>query len=107
MYVSQTTTKPTYEPNNYCLQSTTCGDDVIVIPKNFKRPISMGVYGHPSHETSEFSLLIYHIVLAENEIFDEQKSVDNIENIAPKISNKKSYVLTLLWFILDLLNQVV
>uniref|UniRef100_A0ABD2X928 Secreted protein n=1 Tax=Trichogramma kaykai TaxID=54128 RepID=A0ABD2X928_9HYME len=32
IYVSQTTTKPTYEPDNYCLQSTTCGEDVVYIP---------------------------------------------------------------------------
>lgn len=33
IYVSQTTTKPTYEPDNYCLQSTTCGEDIIYIPE--------------------------------------------------------------------------
>lgn len=32
LYISQLNTKPTYEPENNCLQSTTCGEDVIIIP---------------------------------------------------------------------------
>jgi len=35
LYASQTTTKPTYEPDHYCLQSTTCGEDTIFIPKRY------------------------------------------------------------------------
>lgn len=35
LYASQTTTKPTYEPDHYCLQSTTCGEDIIYIPKRY------------------------------------------------------------------------
>lgn len=35
LYASQTTTKPTYEPDHYCLQSTTCGEDIIFIPKRY------------------------------------------------------------------------
>lgn len=35
LYASQIITKPTYEPDQYCLQSATCGDDVIVIPDRY------------------------------------------------------------------------
>ncbi|CAD1478967.1 unnamed protein product, partial [Heterotrigona itama] len=59
LYASQTTTKPTYEPDQYCLQSATCGEDIILIPDSFKRPVSIGVYGHPSHENSKYILLVY------------------------------------------------
>ncbi|KAL7299564.1 hypothetical protein TKK_0007641 [Trichogramma kaykai] len=61
IYVSQTTTKPTYEPDNYCLQSTTCGEDVVYIPHSFVRPVSIGVYGHPSYDTSRYTLLVYQV----------------------------------------------
>ena len=33
LYISQYVSKPTYEPQSYCLQSATCGLDTIVIPK--------------------------------------------------------------------------
>ncbi|EFN90057.1 Uncharacterized protein C6orf120-like protein, partial [Harpegnathos saltator] len=59
LYASQITNKPTYEPDHYCLQSTTCGEDIIFIPKSFKRPVSIGVYGHPSHEISKYTLLVF------------------------------------------------
>ena len=33
LYVSQKTKNPTWDPNNHCLQSVTCGLDLILIPK--------------------------------------------------------------------------
>jgi len=56
LYVSQYESAPTYEPDHYCLHSATCGLDVVRIPSEFKRPIVVGVYGHPSHESSEYIL---------------------------------------------------
>ncbi|XP_034943180.1 UPF0669 protein C6orf120 homolog [Chelonus insularis] len=79
LYISQLTSKPTYEPDQYCIQSTTCGDDIILIPQNFKRPVSIGVYGHPSHETSQYYLIVYHISLSADEDFDEQSHINNLE----------------------------
>lgn len=66
LYASQTTTKPTYEPDHYCLQSTTCGEDIIFIPKSFKRPVSIGVYGHPSHEISKYTLSVFEITVEDD-----------------------------------------
>nr|CAD7600678.1 unnamed protein product [Timema genevievae] len=60
IYVSQTTKKPTFEPDTYCLQSSTCGLDVIKIPRSFRRPVRIGVYGHPSKELSTFLLEAYY-----------------------------------------------
>lgn len=37
LYASQTTTKPTYEPDQYCLQSATCGEDTILIPDRYNK----------------------------------------------------------------------
>jgi len=56
LYVSQHNSKPTYEPYTYCLHSNTCGLDRVDIPDYFKRPVGVGVYGHPSHEVSDYLL---------------------------------------------------
>ncbi|XP_029178024.1 LOW QUALITY PROTEIN: DNA repair endonuclease XPF [Nylanderia fulva] len=74
LYASQTTTKPTYEPDHYCLQSTTCGEDIIFIPKSFKRPVSIGVYGHPSHEVSKYTLLVSELMIEDDTIPYDQIS---------------------------------
>ncbi|XP_058796659.1 DNA repair endonuclease XPF [Phymastichus coffea] len=76
LYVSQTTTKPTYEPDRYCLQSTTCGEDIVYIPQSFQRPVSIGVYGHPSHETSHYKLLVYQVIDPDGNIFYDE-NIDN------------------------------
>ncbi|XP_066995311.2 UPF0669 protein C6orf120 homolog isoform X2 [Anabrus simplex] len=60
MYVSQYVTNPTYEPSNYCRQSSTCGLDVVHIPKDFIRPITVGIYGHPSHDWSVYILQVFY-----------------------------------------------
>nr|CAD7406804.1 unnamed protein product [Timema cristinae] len=60
IYVSQTTKKPTFEPDTYCLQSSTCGLDIIKIPRSFRRPVRIGVYGHPSKELSTYLLEAYY-----------------------------------------------
>ncbi|XP_011692832.1 PREDICTED: UPF0669 protein C6orf120 homolog [Wasmannia auropunctata] len=67
LYASQITSKPTYEPDHYCLQSATCGEDIIFIPKSFKRPVSIGVYGHPSHEISKYTLLVSEVIVDDND----------------------------------------
>ncbi|KAJ8664217.1 hypothetical protein QAD02_005254 [Eretmocerus hayati] len=87
IYVSQTTSKPTYEPDHYCLQSTTCGEDIIYIPRSFKRPVSIGVYGHPSYETSSYTLLVYQVNDLQGEILtDENLEDDNLHGSqTPKV----------------------
>lgn len=85
MYASHTTAKPTYEPDHYSLQSTTCGEDIIVVPDNFKRPVSIGVYGHPSHELSKYTLLVYEVISMDDQTTYDQK----VENIYKDSDNKK------------------
>ncbi|KAK2583993.1 hypothetical protein KPH14_006453 [Odynerus spinipes] len=74
LYASHTTTKPTYEPDHYSLQSTTCGEDIILIPDSFKRPVSIGVYGHPSHELSRYTLLVYEVAVTDENTSYDKKS---------------------------------
>lgn len=40
LYASQVISKPTYEPDHYCLQSATCGEDIIFIPKRYSKFVS-------------------------------------------------------------------
>ncbi|XP_049806327.1 UPF0669 protein C6orf120 homolog [Schistocerca nitens] len=61
LYVSQYVSKPTYDPGLNCAQSTTCGVDVVDIPRSFRRPVGIGVYGHPSHQRTEYRLEAYYI----------------------------------------------
>jgi len=61
LYVSQSdsngrTVKPKFDLNAHDIQSVTCGQDFIHIPEEFERPIGIGVYGHPSHDSSHFTL---------------------------------------------------
>ena len=58
MYVSQSVLHPTYELDNFDLQSATCGEDVVEIPESFKRPVGIGIYGHPRHRESTYECLI-------------------------------------------------
>ncbi|EZA56135.1 hypothetical protein X777_03467, partial [Ooceraea biroi] len=80
LYASQTTTKPTYEPDHYCLQSTTCGEDIIFIPKSFKRPVSIGVYGHPSHEISKYTLSVFEVTVEDDNFPYHQTSRSEISD---------------------------
>ncbi|XP_032419313.1 UPF0669 protein C6orf120 homolog [Xiphophorus hellerii] len=58
LYVSDKTLHPNFD--TYKLQSVTCGHDVVVVPSDFKRPVGIGVYGHPSYHESEFEIRVFY-----------------------------------------------
>lgn len=58
LYVSDKTLHPNFD--TYKLQSVTCGPDVVVIPGDFKRPVGIGIYGHPSYQESEFEIRVFY-----------------------------------------------
>ncbi|XP_046141327.1 UPF0669 protein C6orf120 homolog [Osmia bicornis bicornis] len=100
LYASQTTTKPTYEPDQYCLQSATCGEDTILIPDSFRRPVSIGVYGHPSHEISKYILLVYETTDIEDISYERNSKRNTNEEQQSSISTSNT------WYFLDLLFQL-
>ncbi|XP_059494487.1 UPF0669 protein C6orf120 homolog [Stegostoma tigrinum] len=57
LYVSDSTRHPSFD--DYELQSTTCGPDWVVVPPRFRRPVAVGVYGHPSHPETEYEIKVY------------------------------------------------
>ncbi|KFO92394.1 UPF0669 protein C6orf120 [Buceros rhinoceros silvestris] len=58
LYVSDMTLHPSFD--EYELQSVTCGQDVVHVPAHFRRPVGIGIYGHPSHLESEFEMKVYY-----------------------------------------------
>lgn len=58
LYVSSKNLKPTFDIENHELQSTTCGIEQIKVPSIYDRPLSIAVYGHPSHDISYYELKI-------------------------------------------------
>jgi len=59
--------KPTYMFDGHYQASTTCGEDLVSLPYHMKRPIHIGVYGHPRHLVSRFSL---EVVILEGKDYD-------------------------------------
>ncbi|KAJ7342223.1 hypothetical protein JRQ81_009685 [Phrynocephalus forsythii] len=58
LYVSDVTLHPSFD--DYELQSVTCGQDVVHVPAHFRRPVGIGIYGHPSHLESEFEIKVFY-----------------------------------------------
>ncbi|XP_037106391.1 UPF0669 protein C6orf120 homolog [Syngnathus acus] len=57
LYVSDSTLRPSFDA--YKLQSVTCGRDAVVVPAEFARPVGVAIYGHPSHQRSDFEMRVY------------------------------------------------
>ncbi|XP_078000756.1 UPF0669 protein v1g209471-like [Glandiceps talaboti] len=56
IYISQTNMNPDYD--DYDLKAASCGQDRVEIPKDFKRPIGVGVYGHVYFFSSDYRLSV-------------------------------------------------
>ncbi|ESO07656.1 hypothetical protein HELRODRAFT_191003 [Helobdella robusta] len=57
LYISSSTLYPTY--NSYELKSATCGEDVAEILSDMKRPLGIGVFGHPLIDETTFELQVF------------------------------------------------
>lgn len=69
LYVSDKTLRPSFD--TYKLQSVTCGQDVVVVPVDFVRPVGIGIYGHPSHQESEFEMKVFYDQTIPEDPFDK------------------------------------
>ncbi|XP_036805481.1 UPF0669 protein C6orf120 homolog [Oncorhynchus mykiss] len=70
LYVSDKTLRPSFD--TYKLQSVTCGQDVVVVPGDFVRPVGIGIYGHPSHQESEFEMRVFYDQTSLQDPFDKR-----------------------------------
>lgn len=59
--------RPTFMFESHYMSSTTCGLDILALPQFLKRPVHIGVYGHPRHPVSKYLL---QVVIVENQEFD-------------------------------------
>lgn len=69
IYVSDKTLRPSFD--TYKLQSVTCGQDVVVVPRHFVRPVGIGIYGHPSYKESEFEMRVFYDQTVPPDPFDK------------------------------------
>ncbi|XP_069463054.1 UPF0669 protein C6orf120 homolog [Ambystoma mexicanum] len=109
LYVSAVTLHPSFD--EYELQSTTCGQDIIVVPSYFQRPVGIGIYGHPSHMESEFEIKVYHDRTVQTNPFSEA-SYDSEEREANQRKQNKPQDAppeeeSILWTILMMILKVV
>lgn len=58
---------------------------------SFKRPVSIGVYGHPSHEISKYTLLVFD-VMVEDDIPYDQTSRNTYKDRDNKVSNHSLFL---------------
>jgi len=79
LYASQAPSEEA-TPYHYDLSSYSCGYDVITIPYEFKRPVTVSVHGHPYAEETTYRLEAHFIEVKEvdgfleSEISDEESS---------------------------------
>lgn len=69
IYVSDKTLRPSFD--TYKLQSVTCGQDVVIVPRDFVRPVGIGIYGHPSYKESEFEMRVFYDQTVPQDPFDK------------------------------------
>jgi hypothetical protein len=69
---------------------------LILIYFSFKRPVSIGIYGHPSHELSHYTLLIFQVIEINGKNFDIQKSAneDLQETNNPQVTENFQHLLS-------------
>jgi len=58
LYVSSNLMSPTFMLHEHELHSGTCGTDFVDIDSSMKRPIAIGIYGHPSYLRSEYVMKV-------------------------------------------------
>ncbi|KAG7486303.1 hypothetical protein JOB18_029087 [Solea senegalensis] len=106
LYVSDKTLQPSFDI--YKLQSTTCGLDVVVVPDDFVRPVGIGIYGHPSHQKSEFEMRVFYDPLVPQNPFDAglySSEAGHKQNQSPQAAEEKED--SILWTILIGLMKII
>lgn len=79
LYASDKQLKVTF--SNYKLQSTTYGEDELYFINVLHRPITIGVYGHPFYESSEYKLNIY-LIEHDTDNFEEYTYNDYLNHFS-------------------------
>eukprot|EP00090_Calanus_glacialis_P045270 TRINITY_DN8284_c0_g1_i1.p1 TRINITY_DN8284_c0_g1~~TRINITY_DN8284_c0_g1_i1.p1 ORF type:complete len:199 (+),score=65.65 TRINITY_DN8284_c0_g1_i1:56-652(+) len=92
MYVSgYDQEKPTFMFDGHYISSATCGEDVVSLPYHMRRPVHIGVYGHPRHLLSKFSLEVVVVESREFDPFGENSDSSEYVNSDGRDSHEESY----------------
>jgi hypothetical protein len=75
LYISEGQSKATYDLNGHQYQSASCGLDIVDIDSDFARPFTIGIYAHPSHDYSIYTLDVISFDSDEEEIQSLIKSL--------------------------------
>lgn len=93
--------KPGLDVHSYDLHSATCGEDVVYVTRDIRRPFTVGIYAHPSYAKCSFQLLIQGVVDRQSEEFDlllekgAKSYNDYVDEQSPSSSPSKSSPSTL------------
>ncbi|XP_075244320.1 UPF0669 protein C6orf120 homolog [Convolutriloba macropyga] len=68
---------------SYDLSSYSCGSDVIAIPYDFKRPVSVAIHGHPFAEETTYRLEAQVLEVKEVDGFLETENREEEESLGP------------------------
>ncbi len=69
---------PTY--SNYKAQSTTCGEDAVVLTPETDAPFWIGIYGHPFHDISQYVCTLYVVLSSSNRYESYVSSYDSYKD---------------------------
>lgn len=112
LYVSDKTLHPNFD--TYKLQSATCGHDVVVVPGDFTRPVGIGIYGHPSHQESEFEMRVFYDETVQQDPFekgsyyseDERKEKKSAQEPESDFEEEESIFWTILIGLLKIILEI-
>ena len=106
IYLSRNIEKPNYA--EYDLQSTTCGLDVITVPKAYQRPLHIALFGYSQAVISEYKLTAIEDFAGIYEQSNQEKSsFANSDREGEETESLKSLVWTIVVGILKIIFEVV
>uniref|UniRef100_A0A9J2P886 DOMON domain-containing protein n=1 Tax=Ascaris lumbricoides TaxID=6252 RepID=A0A9J2P886_ASCLU len=73
-YTKASGKRPGVGVHDHDMLSATCGLDVLDVPQSAKRPVHLGVYGHPSKSETSYKMLFFMMEKQESE-FEEDVNI--------------------------------
>ncbi|VDK41763.1 unnamed protein product [Anisakis simplex] len=71
LYLSYTRKRPGIKVHEHDMLSMTCGLDVLDVPQSVKRPLHLGIYGHPSKSETSYKMLLVMVQKQDGEFEDD------------------------------------
>ncbi|XP_078593165.1 UPF0669 protein v1g209471-like [Branchiostoma floridae x Branchiostoma japonicum] len=101
IYVSSTSLSPDFD--NYDMNSVTCGEDKVEIPSDMKRPVGIGIYGHPSHDSTRYRFTVLVDYFSGSESFVQGNNREESDEDVEEESILWTIFVSILKILLDIL----